>query len=60
MFQVVSPNSSGNATFNEVYSQKIIQPPEKNPSQLHKSAKRVVSSTPDATNLGPGLLSVSN
>jgi len=40
MFQVVSGNSTENATFNDFCSLKIIQPPEQNPSQQHKSAIR--------------------
>jgi len=43
MFQVVSPNSTENSTFTDFCSLKIIQPPEYNPSQQHKSAKQLSS-----------------
>jgi len=45
MFHVLSPNSNKNSTFKdyEKFSDcnlKMIQTPEKNPSQQHKSAKQ--------------------
>jgi len=43
MFQVFSPNSTENATFNDFCRLKIIQPPDWKPSQRHKSAKQVLS-----------------
>jgi len=43
MFQVVPPNSTENATFNDFCILRMIQLPEKNPSQQLESAKQVLS-----------------